>query len=90
MSSTEAELVAVTEASYQVLWTRAFLLEQGYQLSPAAMFQNNLSTIQLLKNGKSNTERTRHIDIRYFFIAYRQDRERGDSSDLQAHSRNVR
>jgi hypothetical protein len=41
--STEAELVAFTEASYQVLWTRNFMLEQGYQLSPAAMFQDNLS-----------------------------------------------
>jgi hypothetical protein len=38
------------------------------------MFQDNLSTIQLLKNGKSNTERTRHIDIRYFFIADRIER----------------
>jgi hypothetical protein len=74
MSSPEAELVAVTEASYQVLWTRNFLLEQGYQLSPATMFQDNLSTIQLLKNGKSNTERTSHIDIRYFFIADRIER----------------
>jgi hypothetical protein len=71
MSSTEAELAAVTEASYQVLWTRNFLLEQGYQLSPSTMFQDNLSTIQLFKNGKSNTGRTRHIDIRYFFIADR-------------------
>ena len=48
MSSTEAELVAVTEASCRVLWTRNFPLEQGYQLSPATMFQDNLSTIQLL------------------------------------------
>jgi hypothetical protein len=74
MSSTEAELVAVTEASYQVLRTRNFLLEQGYQLSPATMFQDNPSTIQLLKNGKSNTERTRHIDIRYLIIADRIER----------------
>jgi hypothetical protein len=28
MSSTEVELVAVTEASYQVMWTRNFLVEQ--------------------------------------------------------------
>ena len=74
MSSTEAELVAVTEASYQVLWTRNFLLEQGYQLSPATMFQDNPSTVQLLKNGKSNTERTRHIDIRYLITADRIER----------------
>jgi hypothetical protein len=88
MSSTEAELVAVTEASYQVLRTRNFLLEQGYQLSPATMFQDNPSTVQLLKNGKSNTERTRHIDIRYLITADRIERV-----EIQViykpHSRNV-
>jgi hypothetical protein len=68
LSSTEAELVAVTEASYQVLWTRNFLSEQGYVMQPATMFQDNQSTIHLIKNGQSNSERTRHIDIRYFFI----------------------
>jgi hypothetical protein len=74
MSSTEAGIVAVTEASYQVLWTRNFLLAQGYQISPATMFQDNLSTIQLIKNGRSNTERTRHIETRYFFITNRIER----------------
>lgn len=68
ISSTEAELVAVTEGAFQVFWTRNFLIEQGYRMQPAAMFQDNMSTIQLLKNGKSNAERTRHTDLRYFFI----------------------
>jgi hypothetical protein len=71
LSSTEAELVAVTEASYQVLWTKFFLSEQGYVMQPATMFQDNQSTIHLLKNGQSNSERTRHMDIRYFFITDR-------------------
>jgi hypothetical protein len=71
LSSTEAELVAVTEESYQVLWTKNFLSEQGYVMQPATMFQDNQSTIHLLKNGQSNSERTRHIDIRYFFITDR-------------------
>jgi hypothetical protein len=71
ISSTEAELVAVTEGAFQVFWTRNFLIEQGYRMSPATMFQDNMSTIQLLKNGKSNAERTRHIDLRYFYITDR-------------------
>jgi hypothetical protein len=71
ISSTEAELVAVTEGAFQVFWTRNFLIEQGYCMSPAIMFQDNMSTIQLLKNGKSNAERTRHIDLRYFYITDR-------------------
>jgi hypothetical protein len=71
LSSTEAELVTVTEASYQVLWTKNFLSEQGNVMKPATMFQDNQSTIHLLKNGQSNSETTRHIDIRYFFITDR-------------------
>ena len=71
VSSTEAELVVVTEGAFQVFWTRNFLIEQGYCMSPATMFQDNMSTIQLLKNGKSNAERTRHIDLRYFYITDR-------------------
>jgi hypothetical protein len=49
LSSTEAELVAVTEASYQVLWTKYFLSEQGYVMQPATVFQDNQSPYTYLK-----------------------------------------
>jgi hypothetical protein len=48
---------------------RNFLDAQGYKLPPVKMFEDNLSTIALIKNGNSNSSRTRHIAIRYFFIA---------------------
>ena len=47
-SSTEAELVAMTEAGNQVLWTRNFLIHQDYKVDPALIYQDNLSTIQLI------------------------------------------
>ena len=65
-SSTEAELVALSDASNQVLWTRNFLECQGHLQPPALVYQDN--TIQLIRNGRSNSERTRHIDVRYFFL----------------------
>jgi hypothetical protein len=67
-SSTEAELVGVSDALSQVIWTRDFLLEQGYDMGPARVFQDNLSTIALAERGNSNAERTRHIAIRFFFV----------------------
>ena len=67
-SSTEAELVALSDASNQVLWTRNFLERQGHPQPPALIYQDNQSTIQLMRNGRSNSERTRHVDIRYFFL----------------------
>ena len=70
-SSTEAELVGLSDSSNQVLWVRQFLIDQGYEIRPAIVYQDNKSTIQLIKNGRSNSERTRHINIRYFYLSDR-------------------
>jgi hypothetical protein len=67
-SSTEAELVGVSDAIGQIIWTRNFLIAQGYNIAPATVLEDNMSTIALIKNGKSNSERTRHIAIRFFFV----------------------
>ena len=37
-------------------------------MPPAVMYQDNMSTIQLIKNGRSTSEKTRHVDIRFFFM----------------------
>ena len=68
-SSTEAELVGISDAIGQIIWTRNFLLSQGYNIPPATIFEDNLSTMSLIKNGRSNSERTRHIAIRFFFVS---------------------
>jgi hypothetical protein len=60
-SSTESELVAISDVIRQVLWLRNFLEAQGYVLPPVKLFEDNLSTIALIKSGKSNSSRTRHI-----------------------------
>ena len=68
-SSTEAELVAVDDAMGQVLWTRHFLAAQGHFVPTTTIYQDNKSTILLAENGKSSSsKRTRHINVRYFFI----------------------
>jgi hypothetical protein len=71
-SSTEAELVSVNDVMPQVLWTRYFLSAQGYDTTENIVYQDNQSAILLEKNGKgSSSKRTRHIDIRYFFVTDR-------------------
>ena len=69
-SSTEGELVGVNDAMPQILWTRYFLEAQGYyDVKDSIIFQDNQSAILLEKNGKaSSRKRTRHINIRYFFM----------------------
>ncbi|MEL7196301.1 MAG: reverse transcriptase domain-containing protein [Bacteroidota bacterium] len=67
-SSTESELVGVSDALPQVIWTRYFLIAQGYAVR-CTLLQDNKSAILLETNGRgSSGKRTRHIDIRYFFI----------------------
>jgi hypothetical protein len=68
-SSTEAELVGADDVMPQMIWTRHFLLEQGVEVSQNILFQDNKSAILLETNGQaSSSRRTRHINIRFFFI----------------------
>ena len=55
-----------------ICWTRYFLKDQGYRISDNVLFQDNKRYILLEKNGKaSSSNRTKHINIRYFFITDR-------------------
>jgi hypothetical protein len=68
-SSTESEVVGVHDVMPQMLWTAYFLREQGVEVSETVLYQDNMSSILLEKNGKgSSTKRTRHMNIRYFFV----------------------
>lgn len=71
-SSTEAELVGVDDFMPQILWTRQLLEEQGYHVQENVLAQDNQSAILLETNGKASSgKRTRHFNIRYFFVADR-------------------
>ena len=68
-SSTEEELVAVDDASGLILWARRFMEDQGYNVKEAIVYQDNQSAILLETKGKDSSERrTRHMNVRYFFI----------------------
>jgi hypothetical protein len=68
-SSTECEIIGVYDVLPQMLWTANFLSAQGYPVNTSTLFQDNTSAILLETNGrKSSTKRTRHMNIRYFYI----------------------
>ena len=54
-----------------ILFIRNFLIEQGYTAIETTVFQDNISTINLINNGAGNSKKSRHIDIRYFFVTDR-------------------
>ena len=65
---TISELVGFYEASPQLLWTNAFLQNQGFELNKETLYQVNMIAIMLEKNRRpSRSSRTKHIKIRYFF-----------------------
>ena len=73
-SSTEAELVAADDCMPQLAWTRHFLEAQGYNIDKCVLHQDNKSAMLLEKNGRASSgKRTRHVNIRYFFIKDRVD-----------------
>ena len=68
-SSMEAELIGVHDILPQILWTRNFLVSQGYPVQENVVYQDNMSAILLENNGrKSSTKQTKHIELQYFFI----------------------
>jgi hypothetical protein len=67
-SSTKAELVAVSDQSALLFHAEKFLKGQGIIAEKKIIYQDNLSTIQLLKNKKSSSQRTAHINTKYFFL----------------------
>ena len=68
-SSMEAELVGVDYVVSHVVWTRYFLKVQGYGVNDNIIYQDNQSAMKVEKNGrKSSSKRTRHINIRYYFV----------------------
>ena len=70
-SSTEAELIALSDSANQALYLRQFLICQGHEPGPVRVYQDNTSTMALISRGKPGAERTRHIDIRHFWLTDR-------------------
>ena len=74
-SSTEAELVGVSEYLPYNIWLLNFMRAQGYDIKYNVLYQDNESAIRMEKNGRNScTGNSRHVDIRYFFVKDRVDK----------------
>jgi len=75
-SSTEAELVGASDYLPNTIWAKMFLGEQGYEIRENTFYQDNQSAMKLEKNGRASCgQKSRHIDIRYFFMKDRIETE---------------
>ena len=73
-SSTKTELVAVDDKLGDILWMRYFLKSQGYNIEENIIYQVNMSTLSLEKNGRiSGSNRTKHIKAKYYLVKNKYD-----------------
>jgi hypothetical protein len=75
-SSTDTDIVGADDFRPAICWTNYFMKAQVYGVKYNVLFQDNKSSIILEKNGKaSSSNRTKNINIRYFFITNRASKE---------------
>jgi hypothetical protein len=67
-SSTESELVALTSAVDQALWTRRLLNELGLDCGQICVEQDNISAMWLTQNTPGRKSASKAIQVRYFWI----------------------
>jgi hypothetical protein len=67
LSSTEAEIVALSDAAKIIMWFRLWLTAQGILLGATPIFQDNESVLKLMMNERRANQRTRHLDVRLFY-----------------------
>jgi hypothetical protein len=75
LSTAEAKYVVVGQCCVQLLWMRQTLQDFSYNLSKVPLLCDNESTIRLSDNPVEHN-RTKHIDIRHYFL--RDHQQRGD------------
>ncbi len=70
-SSTEAELIAVSDTLPQLLWIRRLMVELKMIRDdvPVTIYEDNQSTMALIKRGKPSSESTPHITVKNFFVS---------------------
>lgn len=53
----------------KILWTKRFLEAQGYPQKNLIVNRDNTSSLKLETNGRASaSKRTRHFDIKYFYV----------------------
>lgn len=67
MSTTEAELIAASEATKEIVWLSRLLCEITTVTEIPVLMVDNMSTLKLVNNPIFH-KRSKHIDVRYFFI----------------------
>ena len=73
-STNQSELIALYEASRECIWLRRFLrfirsaLGAKVKLEPIKIFEDNAACVAQVQQGYIKSDRTKHIDPKFFFV----------------------
>ena len=67
LSSTEAELISLSEACQEIIWFQYLLEDMDIKLNKLKVFEDNQSVISIVKSDKIKS-RTKHIGVKYHFV----------------------
>ena len=79
LSTTESEFLGISEVSKKIMWIKNILEFLEVEHEKIKILNDNLGAIRIAKN-KSSIMRTKHINIRYFYI---QELLENDECDLE-------
>ena len=74
LSTTEAEYVAITEASKEMIWLQRLMEELGKKHMCNTLWSDSQSAVHLARNVAFHS-RTKYIQLRYHFICSALDEE---------------
>ena len=67
-SAWEAELMAVSDHSSQVIWCKNFLKSLVGDEVKAIVYQDNTATIASMRKGRPTNAKARHVDLKHFWL----------------------
>ena len=65
--------MGLSDTATQAIHLRNFVTHQGYDVGPVIIYQDNMSCMALMKRGGPTSERSRHINIRHFWLKEKVD-----------------
>lgn len=66
-STTEAELMAATEAAKEAIYLKDLLAEMGFKQPSVLLREDNTGVLSNMRDGQFHA-RTKHIDIKHFYV----------------------
>ena len=72
LSTTDAEFYAASEGARESIWIKSLLLELGIDVGQVLIRCDSKCAISLIHDGEHH-QRTKHIDVKYFYVRDQQD-----------------